>query len=102
MVICGMVAKRIVLALLSHGVKAVSLSGLDGRLLIGKRKKKLLVLDDRGRKLAIDGGYTGRVVAVISALLETIMGNGYLPVVSPVAVSDANDPVNLDRDSPAA
>src|SRR5207247_3098919 len=66
MVMCGMVAKRIVLALLSHGVKAVSLSGLDGQLLVGKRKKKLLVLDDRGRKLAIDGGYTGRTEAVKS------------------------------------
>src|SRR5438552_17961312 len=99
---CGMVAKSIVLALLSHGVKAVSLSGLDGRLLIGKRKKKLLVLDDRGRKLAIDGGYTGRVVAVNSALLETIMGNGYLPVISPVAVSESNEPLNIDADRAAA
>ena len=102
MVMCGMVAKRIVLALLSHGVRAVSLSGLDGRLLIGKRKKKLLVLDDRGRKLAIDGGYTGRVVAVNSALLEALMGNGYLPVISPVAVSESNEPLNIDGDRAAA
>jgi len=102
MVMCGMVAKRIVLALLSHGVDAVSLSGIDGRLLTGKRKKKLLVLDERGRKRAIDGGYTGRVDGVNSALLETIMGNGYLPVISPVAVSDSNEPLNIDGDRAAS
>ncbi len=102
MVMCGMVAKRILLDLLSRGVNAVSLSGLDGGLLSGKRKKKLLVLDARGRKLAIDGGYTGRVEAVNSGLLETIMKNGYLPVISPVAVSGENEPLNIDGDRAAA
>ncbi len=102
MVMSGMIAKRILLALASHRVNAVTVSGLDAQLLSGRRKKKLLVVDARGRKLAIDGGYTGKVEAVNSGLLDMMMSSGYLPVVSPVAVSHENEPLNIDGDRAAA
>jgi len=102
MVMSGMVAKRILLALMSHGVNAVTVSGLDAQLLSGRRKKKLVVLDERGRRLAIEGGYTGRVERVNTKLLEVMMSNGYVPVVSPVAISDEKEPLNIDGDRAAA
>ena len=61
MVMAGKVNKQIVVQLLSKNIPAAGLSGLDGGLIRAQRKKKLIVTDERGRKKAIDGGYTGLV-----------------------------------------
>jgi hypothetical protein len=90
------------LALRAKGVRAVSLTGLDGSLFQGKRKKKLVIVDERGRKLLIEGGYTGKVESVNSSLIETLMTGGYVPVVSPVAVGEDSEPLNIDGDRAAA
>ncbi len=102
MVMSGLLGKRLVLALANSGVRAVSLSGVDGSLLQGKRKKKLIIMDERGRKLAIEGGYTGRVKSVNSSLVELLLSNGYVPVVSPVALGEEGEPLNIDGDRAAS
>ncbi len=102
MVMSGLVSKRLVLALEKAGIKAVSISGVDGSLLQGKRKKKLVIIDDRGRKVAIEGGYTGRVKAVNSSMIELLLSGGYVPVVSPVAVGEEAEPLNIDGDRAAS
>ena len=50
MVMSGKINKQLVLALQSHGIPAVGLSGLDGLLLQAERKKSLIVVDEEGRK----------------------------------------------------
>jgi len=102
MVMTGLLAKRLVLALSAAGVPSVSVSGSDASLLRGKRKSKLVIVDERGRKVAIDGGYTGRVESVNTSLLESLLDKGYVPVVSPVAMSDASEPLNIDGDRAAS
>ncbi len=102
MVMSGLLAKRLVQALEKVGMKGVSLSGTDGLLLQGKRKAKLVVMDDRGRKVAIEGGYTGKVTDVNSALLEQLLSKGYVPVVSPVAAGESGEPLNIDGDRAAS
>src|SRR4030043_2309263 len=62
MVMAGKINKQIVLALQSQGIPAVGLSGLDGQLLKAERKKKLIAVDERGRKRVREGGYTGKLV----------------------------------------
>ena len=102
MVMAGLLAKRLVSALGATGVKSVSLSGADGQLLQGKRKTKLVIVDDRGRKVAIEGGYTGKVVGVNAQLVESLLSQGYIPVVSPVAAGESGEPLNVDGDRAAA
>ncbi|MDV3243775.1 MAG: [LysW]-aminoadipate/[LysW]-glutamate kinase [Nitrososphaerales archaeon] len=102
MVMSGLLAKRIVLSLRSKGVSAVSLTGLDGSLFQGKRKKKLVIVDERGRRLLIEGGYTGKVESVNSSLVESLMSGGYTPVISPVAVGEDSEPLNIDGDRAAS
>ncbi len=102
MVMSGLLAKRLVLALGKAGLMSVSLAGGDGSLLQGKRKTKLVIVDERGRKVAIDGGYTGKVVGVNSKLLDILLSQGYVPVVSPVAASEAGEPLNVDGDRAAS
>lgn len=102
MVMSGLLAKRIVLSLNSRGVRAISLSGLDGSLLVGRRKKKLAIIDERGRKVLIEGGYTGKVESVNAPLIQALLDGGFLPVVSPVAVGEEYVPLNVDGDAAAS
>jgi len=102
MVMSGLLAKRLVLALGKAGVKSVSLAGPDGLLMQGKRKTKLVIVDERGRKVAIEGGYTGKIVGVNASLLDALLLHGYVPIVSPVAAGEEGEPLNVDGDRAAS
>ena len=102
MVMAGRINKAIVQHLLSHGLPAVGLAGIDGGLLRAKRKKKLLIIDERGRKRIIEGGYTGKITAVNTDLLASLLEGGYLPVIAPIALGEENEMLNVDSDRAAA
>jgi acetylglutamate/LysW-gamma-L-alpha-aminoadipate kinase len=102
MVMAGKINKQIVLALQSQGIATVGLSGLDALLLKAERKKKLIAVDERGRKRVIDGGYTGKINQVNADLLRLLLEKGYLPVVTPIAASEEFEPLNVDGDRTAA
>ncbi|MEM0362034.1 MAG: [LysW]-aminoadipate/[LysW]-glutamate kinase [Sulfolobales archaeon] len=101
MVMAGKLNKGIVASLISKGVKAVGITGADGPTLIAERKKRIVIIDERGRKRVIDGGYTGRVVSVNSNLLRTFLGSGYTVVVAPIAVDVDGNMLNVDADQVA-
>ncbi len=102
MVMAGKVNKQIVMQLLSRKIPAVGLSGLDGSLIRAERKRKLIIKDERGRKRAIDGGYTGMITHTDGTLLRTLISNGYIPVIAPIALGSENEPLNIDGDRTAA
>ncbi|HXG06835.1 MAG TPA: [LysW]-aminoadipate/[LysW]-glutamate kinase [Nitrososphaera sp.] len=102
MVMSGKINKAITGMLLRQGIKAVGIAGIDGGLLKAERKKKLLIINEKGRKMIIDGGYTGKINAVDPALLNNLLDNGYVPVVSPIALSEEYDFLNVDGDRAAA
>ena len=102
MVMAGKLNKQIVTNLQSMGVNALGLSGLDGQLIKANRKKKLIIIDNRGRKRAIDGGYTGKIVNVNTKLIHIIIDEEYTPVISPIALSEEFEPLNVDGDRAAA
>ena len=101
MVYCGQVNKGLVERLQARGVNALGLSGLDGRLLEGPRKDALRIVEG-GRRLVLRDDYTGKVEKVNTALLDLLLGAGYLPVVSPPAISYAGEAINVDGDRAAA
>jgi [amino group carrier protein]-L-2-aminoadipate 6-kinase len=98
MVMSGLLAKQIVQTLEKNGIQGLSLTGLDATLLKAQRKKRLVVIDERGRKVAIEGGFTGKINAVNSQLLETLFSSGIVPVISPVAVGEEFELLNVDGD----
>ena len=102
MVMSGKINKAIVGMLLRQDIKAAGITGIDGGLLKAERKKKLLIINEKGRKMAIDGGYTGKIYAVDPSLLDTLLDNEYVPVVSPIALSEEFDFLNVDGDRAAA
>jgi acetylglutamate/LysW-gamma-L-alpha-aminoadipate kinase len=102
MVYCGKINKSIVEMLQQKGVNAVGLSGVDGRLLEGSRKDAIKIIDSEGRKRVLRDDYTGKVEKVNTGLLELLLGGGYLPVITPPAISYQGEAINVDGDRAAA
>jgi [amino group carrier protein]-L-2-aminoadipate 6-kinase len=101
MVYAGKMNTLLVERLQTRGVNAVGLSGLDGRLLEGKRKDSVRVVED-GRQRILRGDWTGTVERVNAGLLRLLLDAGYLPVVSPPGASEAGEAINVDGDRAAA
>lgn len=101
MVYCGQMNKGLVEKLQQRGVNAVGLSGLDGRLWEGPRKDAIKVIQN-GRKMVIRDDYTGKVEKVNTALLQNLLAGGFLPVLTPPAISYEGEAINVDGDRAAA
>jgi [amino group carrier protein]-L-2-aminoadipate 6-kinase len=102
MVMSGKINKNITALLSSKGLLSVGITGIDGETIIAERKKKLIILNEKGRKMVIDGGYTGKVSRVNPKLINILLENGYIPVISPVALSAEYEFLNIDGDRAAA
>jgi len=102
MVMSGKINKTIVRLLQKNGVNALGLSGVDGRVIEAERKKKLIIVNEKGRKQAIDGGYTGKITNVNATLVKSLLEQGLTPVISPIAISEESDFLNVDGDRAAA
>lgn len=101
MVYCGKVNKGIVERLQKLEVNAVGLSGLDGRIFEGKHKDKVRSVEG-GKTKILRGDHTGTVERVNVHLLELLLSNGYLPVLTPPGSSYQGAAVNVDGDRAAA
>ena len=101
MAYAGLANKRLVAHLLRHGVPAVGLSGVDGRLWEATAKKDILVIENGRTKLLRDN-LTGRVDKVNAGLLRLLIENGYVPVLCAPAISHDGEIVNTDNDLAAA
>ncbi len=77
MVLAGKLNTEVVASLVSGGVPAVGLSGVDGGLLLARRQ------------MAPDLGFVGEVVHVNADVLRTLTGERFVPVVASIAVDEA-------------
>lgn len=102
MVMSGRINKTIVQMLQKNGINAIGLSGVDAKVIEADRKKKLLIVNEKGRKQAIDGGYTGKIREVNSAFIKSLLEQGLTPVISPIAISEESEFLNVDGDRAAA
>ncbi|MCH8832806.1 MAG: [LysW]-aminoadipate/[LysW]-glutamate kinase [Thaumarchaeota archaeon] len=102
MVMSGRINKTIVRLLQKNGVNAIGLSGVDAKILQAERKKKLIIVNEKGRKQVIDGGYTGKITEVNVKFIKSLLEQGYTPVISPIAISEEYDFLNVDGDRAAA
>ena len=100
--VMGKINSQLVLGLAIKGIRAFGLSGIDGWTIRAERKKRLLIIDEKGRKRAIEGGYTGKVKEVNTGALSALISAGYLPVISPVAMGFEGEALNIDGDRTAA
>lgn len=89
MVLSGKVNKGLAANLSNFGVKAVGISGLDGRLIRAKMKDP-------------DLGYVGAITGVDPEVLLSLLDDGYIPVVSSVAGDGEGNIFNVNADTAAA
>ena len=105
MVMAGKLNTELTTLFRNAGVDALGLSGVDGGLLTGPRKSAVRVLED-GKKKIKRGDHSGKITDVNVDLLESVLGNGYTPVVSVPMLGENKDgsvtPVNADADRSAA
>jgi acetylglutamate/LysW-gamma-L-alpha-aminoadipate kinase len=97
----GRVNTDLVATFREAGVDAVGLSGVDGGLITGPRKSAVRVVED-GKKKIKRGDHSGKIESVNADPLETLLEDGYTPVVGPPMLADDGVPVNTDADRAAA
>ena len=103
MVFAGKISVEILSALRLHGVHAVGVSGIDGNVVLARRRsKKRMVNRETGKRELVDFGNVGDVVHVDPRLLTTLLDAGYLPVVSPLAADEEGRVFNVNADAIAS
>jgi acetylglutamate/LysW-gamma-L-alpha-aminoadipate kinase len=102
MSVAGEINTSIVAGLQRRGVNALGLSGVDGRLLLARRKATVRTVTPDGRTLILRDDHTGQIESVNEALLESLMSAGYTPVIAPLALSHEGERLNVDGDRAAA
>jgi acetylglutamate/LysW-gamma-L-alpha-aminoadipate kinase len=102
MVMRGKVANEVARMLWKAGLQPITLSGMDGGLLRGVRKEKLVIQEGSGRRRIIEGGFTGTVKDVNTRLLELLVREGYTPIITPLALGASHEPLNVDGDRAAS
>lgn len=93
----GMMNKRLVEGLQQRGVNAVGLSAMDGRIASGPRKDTIRAIEN-GKPKMLRGDYAGSIKKVDPTLISLLANNGYLPVLTPPAISDEGEAINVDGD----
>ncbi|WP_256685531.1 acetylglutamate/acetylaminoadipate kinase [Halococcus qingdaonensis] len=101
MVLPGKLNTDLTAQLRADGVDALGLSGVDGGLLTGPRKSAVKVVEDGKTKIR-RGEHSGKIESVNDELLESLLADGYTPVVTVPMVADDHTPVNADADRAAA
>lgn len=89
MALAGKVNKSLVNLIEVAGGKGVGLSGVDGRLIEAKIRDEKL-------------GYVGDITKINTALIEDLLDNGYIPIISTVGCDKKGNIYNVNADSAAA
>jgi acetylglutamate kinase len=100
MVLVGKINKEIVGMLNNIGGKAVGLSGKDADLLVAS-KKYGRVPAENGEDEVVDIGQVGAIDKVNPEIISTVIREGYIPVVAPVAAGEGGKSYNVNADSAA-
>ncbi len=99
----GQMNTTITAKLQALGVNALGLSGVDGRLMFAQRKDAVRAIDPtNGRQRIVRDDFTGKIEQINADLLRLLLANGYTPIVAPLAISQASEPLNVDGDRAAA
>ena len=100
MVLVGKLTTEIVSLLNRFGGRAVGLSGKDAQLLQAVKKPMQLQNQD-GEMEEIDLGYVGEIQKVSPDIVESLLDQGYIPVISPVAGGEQGETYNINADTAA-
>jgi acetylglutamate kinase len=100
MVLVGNINTRIVSLISKHGGKGVGLSGKDGKMILAKKKptQKILIEDVEHD---VDLGWVGDTEIINPEIINIVTANGYIPVISPIAMDSEGNALNINADTVA-
>jgi len=88
MVLAGKINKSLVNMVQSKGGKAIGLSGMDGRLIMAKIRNPKY-------------GYVGDVTKINANVIEALLNDGYIPVISTLGCDEEGNTYNINGDTAA-
>ena len=100
MVLAGKINKQIVSLINRHGGMSVGLSGKDGNLIQARKLEMVLERKDAPPEI-IDLGKVGEVTGINATLINTLKGQGFIPVIAPVGVDEEGETYNINADAVA-
>jgi len=89
MVLMGQVNSGLVLIASQMGGKAIGLSGIDGNMIRARITDEKL-------------GFVGEIESVDPGLVQTLMDQGYIPIIAPLGQSESGSCLNINADLVAA
>jgi acetylglutamate kinase len=96
MALKGRVNGSLVSIINGMGYKAVGLSGKDGQMVLAE--KRLHQRKENGKSIMVDLGQVGDVVEVDPALIDLLLDNDYLPVLTCIASDRGGTDYNINAD----
>lgn len=96
MAYAGLRNKRIVELCQKNGINAIGLSGIDGKLIIGRRNKGIRVKEEG--KLKIIRDLSGKPKQINKKLLELLLKNNFVPVICIPIIDEDNFAINSEND----
>ncbi len=98
MVLVGKINSEIVSLLNNYGAKAVGLSGKDASLICAEKHLAEVYEDEQAEPKLVDIGYVGDVAKINTDILNTLLDQGYTPVIAPIGVGENNESYNINAD----
>ena len=96
MAYAGLRNKRIVELLQQRSIAAVGLTGLDGRIIQGKRNPGIQCR--QGEKMLLRRDLSGKPQRIDARLLALLTGNGYTPVLTVPIADETGTAISADND----
>jgi acetylglutamate/LysW-gamma-L-alpha-aminoadipate kinase len=96
MAYAGLKNKRIVELCQQNGINAVGLSGVDGKMIEGKRNKGIRVRENGKLKIVRD--FSGKPQRINQKLLNLLLENNYTPVLCVPIIDENNYAINSEND----
>src|SRR5260370_17285568 len=87
MAVAGQINTELVASLQQHGVNALGLAGVDGRLLLARRKSVVRSVTPEGHVQILRDDYTGQIEQVNDALLRQLLTAHSPPLITPLPLS---------------
>ena len=101
MVLGGLVNKDIVSLINTVGGRAVGITGKDGQLI---QAHQLRIYRDSAELKSpeiIDIGQVGEIETINRAVVDTLIGSGFIPVIAPIGVGANGESYNINADTVA-
>ena len=101
MVLSGAINKQLVGWIASAGGKAIGISGKDGGLVRAKKVERTTRDPDSNIERAVDLGFVGEPEHVDTAIIDTAVAAGMIPIIAPIGSDGEGQTYNINADTMA-